>query len=106
MWLVTGHEGESRSPFDGALDVDVMLSPFFNALSIRRLGLQQAVEPVTVPVLYVYLPDLTVAAAEISYSGARPDGHGIKVSSPAAETSLTVDADGFILDYPGLAERI
>ena len=106
MWLVTGHEGESRSAFDGALDVDVMLSPFFNALSIRRLRLQQAIDPVTVPVLYVYLPDLTVAAAEITYSGAKPDGHAIKVSSPAAEATLTVDADGFILDYPGLAERI
>jgi hypothetical protein len=28
------------------------------------------------------------------------------LQSPVAETTITVDADGFILDYPGLAERI
>jgi uncharacterized protein len=30
----------------------------------------------------------------------------MKVHSPVSETTLTVDADGFIVDYPGLAERI
>ena len=41
--------------------------------------------------------------ATISYSSA-PDG--IKLHSPVADTTVTVDSDGFILDYPGLAERI
>jgi hypothetical protein len=39
----------------------------------------------------------------ISYSSA-PDG--IKLHSPVAETTITVDDEGFILDYPGLAARI
>jgi uncharacterized protein len=30
----------------------------------------------------------------------------MKVHSPVSDTTLTVDADGFIVDYPGLAERI
>ena len=30
MWSITGHQGESRGAFDGALDVDVVFSPFFN----------------------------------------------------------------------------
>ena len=33
-----------------------------------------------------------------------PDG--IKLRSPVADTTVSVDADGFIVDYPGLAERI
>ena len=43
MWLVQDHPGQSnRAAYDGALDVDVVFSPFFNALPIRRTGLYQA----------------------------------------------------------------
>ena len=35
MWLITDHEGESRAAYNGAMDVDMVLSPFFNALPIR-----------------------------------------------------------------------
>jgi len=31
---------------------------------------------------------------------------GIHVISPVSTSSVTVDADGFVVDYPGLAERI
>ena len=105
MWLVTDHEGNSRHADSGAVDVDMALSPFFNALPIRRLGLHQRSESVTLPVVYVYLPELTVTAATISYRSSGP-GAGIEVHSPVAETTIVVDDDGFILDYPGLAERI
>ena len=104
MWLVQHHTGESkRAAYDGALDVDVIFSPFFNALPIRRTGLYQRTDSVTCPVVYVRLPELSVDPAVISYSSA-PDG--IKLHSPVAETTIRVDDDGFILDYPGLAERI
>ena len=81
----------------------MIFSPFFNALPIRRTGLYRRSESVTVPVVYVRLPELTVEAAR-SATAARKDG--IKLHSPVAETTVTVDSDGFILDYPGLAERI
>lgn len=103
QWLVQDHSQTRRSDFGGALDVDVIFSPFFNALPIRRVGLHQRSESVTLPVTYVRLPDLTVEPVNISYTSG-PDG--IKLHSPVAETTITVDADGFILDYPGLAERI
>ena len=107
MWLVTGHQGESRSAYGGALDVDMVLSPFFNALPIRRLGLHQHADSVTLPVVYVYLPALTVSAATISYRSYGPDsGDGTEVHSPIADTTVVVDDNGFILEYPGLAERI
>ncbi|MCV7368133.1 hypothetical protein CRI77_06455 [Mycolicibacterium duvalii] len=105
MWLVQEHAGQTRrSAFDGALDVDVLLSPFFNSLPIRRLGLHLDGGPVTLPVVYVrVLPELSVDVANMSYT---PGADGIKLHSPVAETTLSVDADGFILDYPGLAARI
>ncbi|MDV3136479.1 MULTISPECIES: putative glycolipid-binding domain-containing protein [Mycobacterium] len=105
MWLVQHHTGETkRSAYDGALDVDLIFSPFFNALPIRRTGLFERSESVALPVVYVRLPELSVEAATISYSSAA--GDGIKLHSPVAETTVTVDSTGFILDYPGLAERI
>ncbi|MBU3685478.1 MAG: hypothetical protein EBU54_00045 [Mycobacteriaceae bacterium] len=107
MWLVTDHRGESRDAYGGALDVDVALSPFFNALPIRRTLLHQRADAVDLPVLYVYLPELTVAEETISYVSPGPDGgEGIDLNSPVAKTTVTVDDEGFIVDYPGLAERI
>ena len=102
-WMVENGASHQRSAFDGALDVDVILSPFFNTLPIRRFGLQHAMEDVQVPVVYVGLPDLTVQEADLTYSSA---GDGISVLSPVSSATLTVDPDGFVLDYPGLAARI
>ncbi|HEU4361852.1 MAG TPA: putative glycolipid-binding domain-containing protein [Mycobacterium sp.] len=107
MWLVTDTRSESRAGYDGALDVDVLFSPFFNTLPIRRAGLHERAGSITVPTVYVRLPDLTVTAGPTSYRSAGPDREaGITVRSPAAEATVTVDADGFIVNYPGLAERI
>ncbi len=102
-WLIDAGGNHVRSTFAGALDVDVVLSPFFNTLPIRRYDLQHAVEDVQVPVVYVRLPDLLVQEATLIYSSA---ADGISVLSPVSSATVTVDADGFLLDYPGLAERI
>src|SRR5579875_3554291 len=61
MWLVTDHRGESRASYDGALDVAVVFSPFFNALPIRRCRLHAHADDLTLPVVYVNLPDMAVA---------------------------------------------
>ncbi|WP_246216704.1 putative glycolipid-binding domain-containing protein [Mycobacterium botniense] len=107
MWLVTDHRGESRAGYNGALDVDVVFSPFFNALAIRRTGLHQRPDSITLPMVYVSLPDMSVRAATVSYSNADSRSlEQIEVKSPVADTTLNIDADGFIVDYPGLAERI
>lgn len=105
MWLVQDHTGQSsRSAFDGALDVDVLFSPFFNTLPIRRTGVFRGdAGSVTVPVIYLRVPELSYEVSTISYTAT---ADGIAVNSPVAQTTVKVDADGFILDYPGLAERI
>jgi hypothetical protein len=105
MWLITDHQGERRSAYNGALDVDLVFSPFFNALPIRRLGIHERADSVVLPMVYVNVPEMTVDAATVSYtSEGRLDA--IKLRSPVADTTVVVDADGFIVDYPGLAERI
>lgn len=103
MWSISDHRGQSRGRYEGAMDVDVVFSPFFNTLPLRRTGIYARTDAVSVPVVYVTLPDLAVNPATISYASS-PEG--IKLNSPVADTTVTVDVNGFILDYPGLAERI
>ena len=81
MWLITDHQGQSRGTYEGALDVDVIFSPFFNALPIRRSGLHRTVGAVTLPVVYVTLPELTVNPVSIRYNSHGP-GEGIELTSP------------------------
>ncbi|MGP3708420.1 putative glycolipid-binding domain-containing protein [Gordonia paraffinivorans] len=103
-WLVRRPDGEViQSDFDGAEDVDLALSPMFNALPLRRLKLCPGSPTVDVPVVYLYLPDGEVKSATVSYT-AREDGIGLV--SPLATTTLTLDENGFVIDYPTLARRV
>lgn len=108
MWLVTDARGQSRAGYDGALDVDMVFSPFFNTLPIRRARLHQRAATVTLPTIYLGVPEMSLIAAEASYSSAGP-GEPITVLTPGTDprgTTVLVDADGFVIDYPGLATRI
>jgi hypothetical protein len=105
MWLVTDHQGERRAAYNGALDVDVEFSPFFNALPIRRLGLYERAASVTLPVVYVNVPEMSITADTVSYSSTGSLDE-INLRSPISDTTVSVDEEGFIVDYPGLAERI
>ncbi len=108
MWLITDHQGQSRGVLRG------------RARRRRRLQpvLQRAADPAHRPVpagrfghaaggLRVPARPDGQPRPTISYSSSGLDsGDGIKLHSPVAETTITVDDDGFIVDYPGLAERI
>ena len=103
IWMSDNGIDHHRSTFGGALDVDVVFSPFFNALPIRRHDLQAGADDVEVPVVYVNLIDLSIEEATVVYSSA---SDGIHVLSPRSSSSVTVDEDGFVLEYRGLASRI
>ncbi|AOD21519.1 hypothetical protein IM25_07690 [Rhodococcus sp. p52] len=103
IWMSDNGIDHQRSTFGGALDVDVVFSPFFNALPIRRHDLQAGADDVEVPVVYVNLIDLSIEEATVVYSSA---SDGIHVLSPRSSSSVTVDEDGFVLEYRGLASRI
>ena len=103
FWLVDNSGSPTRSSYGGALDVDLTWSPFFNALAIRRLGLQKSVGEQSVPVVYVGLPDLAARTETLTYSGG---ADALQLISPVGTSTVTVDTDGFVLDYSGLAVRI
>jgi hypothetical protein len=90
----------------GAFDVDLGGSPLTNTLPIRRLKLLGAEAGVAhrLSVAWVLLPSLEVVQADQIYT---PLGDGrVRFASETFSTDLTVDDDGFVVTYPGLAERI
>jgi uncharacterized protein len=108
VWLIDHGQGAARNEFDGAADVDVSGLVTFTALPIRRLGLHR--EPTTheLPVLYVSMPTLEVRLVHQTYRtvSTTDDGAVINYTVPDFTADLTVDRDGLVIDYPGIATRV
>ncbi len=88
-----------------ALDVDLGGSALFNTLPVRRLGLTGAPEGTArgVPVAWVLVPSLMVVAAEQVYTALGPDR--VRFASDSFTAELDLDGDGYVLRYPGVAQR-
>jgi hypothetical protein len=110
FWLLDTGSGGSRAEFGGAADVDLAHSPLLNTLPIRRLGLHREQSEHTLPMLRVGLPDLTVELVEQHYSTVSTLGAdgtavvGFRWDEFTAD--ITVDTDGVVLHYPGIATRL
>ncbi|MGR6316684.1 putative glycolipid-binding domain-containing protein [Micromonospora soli] len=89
-----------------ALDVDLSGSPLFNTLPVRRLGLGRAPADLArqVTVAWVLLPGLAVLPADQVYTSLGPGR--VRFASGTLTADLDVDPDGYVVRYPGLAERI
>ncbi|MGH3900368.1 MAG: putative glycolipid-binding domain-containing protein [Pseudonocardiaceae bacterium] len=109
IWLVdrVGEgAGTVRTSFSGALDIDLAFSPLFNALPVRRLGLHRAAAHHDLPVVFVSLPGLEVGCVQQTYrTAAVGETTVVSFASELLEAELTVDGDGLVLQYPGLALR-
>ena len=106
-----GHAGaglpgtEDPDRLFGAVDVDLTGSPLTNTLPIRRLGLIGAEVGVAhrISVAWVLLPSLEIVQADQIYSAL---GEGrVRFANETFSADLVVDAEGFVVDYPGLAKR-
>jgi hypothetical protein len=90
----------------GAFDADLTGSPLTNTLPIRRLSLLTAEPGVAhrLSIAWVVLPSLEVVQADQIYT---PLGDGrVRFATETFSADLTVDAEGFVIDYPGLAKLI
>jgi hypothetical protein len=109
-WLLDTGSGGARAEFEKSVDVDLEYSPLFNALPIRRLGLHKQSGEHTMPMVVVSVPTLEVQVVRQRYrtvSTLDGDGHAVVEFAQGDLTAeLTVDADGLVLDYPGLAARL
>lgn len=108
LWLVDHGAGAARTDFDGAVDVDLAYSPLFNALPVRRLGLHRTAAEHELPMVFVHLPSLEVELTRQTYRtvSVGPEHSVVAFGSEGFDAELTVDSDGLVIDYPGLAQRL
>ena len=105
----TTGDGDPLPALDGCLDVDIRVTPFTNTLPIRRLGLRPG-EAREIAVAYVAAPRMEVTPVRQRYTclESRPDGGRYRYEglSTGFVAELPVDADGLVLDYPGVFRRV
>ncbi|NKX52265.1 putative glycolipid-binding domain-containing protein, partial [Arthrobacter deserti] len=96
---------------DQALDCDIEYCPATNSMPILRLGLaHDAGAAAEFTMAWVRMPSLAVVPSRQLYAGSRAysgdaGSAAVSYSSGDFSTELTVDADGIVIDYPGLAAR-
>ena len=94
----------------GAIDCDLALCPVTNTMPIRRLRLlDREVGDTHLVMAWVEVPSLRVLRSDQVYASATGEGERrVKYTSYSrnVSTHLTVDAEGLVIDYPGLARRL
>lgn len=107
---------EDTRALDNAQDVDLALCPLTNTMPILRLDLLNASAPADdtkLTVAWVEMPSLRVLPSKQVYSQVsaydEDRGYGVILYSSTSRgftAELAVDADGAVLDYPGMATRL
>lgn len=100
----TSGDGNELSHIRGALDVDISATPLTNTLPIRRLDLTLG-ETADVTVALVSVPELEVTASTQRYTRIGPRTYRFELLDSEFTRDLTVDAEGLVLEYPGLFSR-
>jgi hypothetical protein len=93
--------GEPQPHVEGALDCDLALSPLTNFMPARRLG-DEAADHV---MAWVSVPDLKVLRSEQRYQPVGPGRVRFVGLEDGFTAELELDEHGFVVRYPGLAER-
>lgn len=93
--------GAPAAHLEGCADIDLGFSPSTNLLPIRRLGLAVG-SNAAVRAAWIRFPELTAEVLEQVYTRVSPDRYVYESAGGSFRRELTVDAVGFVLDYPGL----
>jgi hypothetical protein len=90
---------------DGADFFDLESSPLFNSFPVVRHGLHRGGEPRDFVMAWISVPDLTISRSEQRYDPLRGEGL-VGFSTGAFKAEIEFDDEGFVVDYPDLAERV
>lgn len=90
---------------DGADFFDVGFSPLFNSLPVLRYDLHRGGEPRDFVMAWISVPELEVRRSAQRYD---PLSGGGTVRYQAGDfvADVEFDEDGFVVSYPGLANRV
>jgi uncharacterized protein len=97
----TGND-EPLPHVEGALDVDLALSPLTNYMPAARLGS----EPADHVMAWIDVPSLEVSRSGQRYEPIGPRRVRYVGLGDGFTAELDLDADGFVAHYPGLAARV
>lgn len=101
--------GVPRPDLDVALDCDLGACPMTNTMPVLRHRLHERPGDTEFLMAFIEVPDLRVVPSTQRYTHleARPDGGAVvRYRSGSFQSDLTIDADGFVVDYPQLGRRI
>jgi len=93
--------GTSLPAIAGCVDIDLGFTPITNTIPIRRLKLQIG-EGAPVLAVWVRFPQLTIEMLDQRYSRLAANRYLYESAGGSFRRELTVDDNGFVLDYPGL----
>jgi len=98
-------DGQPAPALDGALDVDLAVTPLTNTLPIRRLRLAVG-EQATLQCVYVEVAPLSVRLDLQRYTRIAPNRYRFEAPGAGFVRDVEVDGNGIVTDYPGLFRRI
>ena len=100
--------GAGLQGLDQALDCDLAACPLTNTMPILRHGLQGESGDHKFLMAFIEVPALRVVPSRQRYTHLRRSGPGavVRYSSGSFQSDLTVDAAGFVVDYPKLGRRL
>jgi hypothetical protein len=102
----TDASGNALPDLDGAIDIDISVTPFTNTLPIRRLGLAQG-HSAEIRTAYVHLPDLLIVGDPQRYTCLEPlRRYRYESLDSDFVREIDVDANGLVVTYPGLFNRL
>lgn len=101
--------GQSRPELADALDCDLAACPMTNAMPILRHDLHRGPGDESFLMAFIQVPGLEVVTSRQRYTHLRGTADGgavVRYRSGSFQSDLTIDADGFVVDYPQLGRRI
>jgi uncharacterized protein len=112
--LTLEHDGHGRwtanakriAEADGALDCDLAFSPLTNFMPVRRSGLHESAGTEDFAMAWVSVPDLGLHRSPQRYEHVRPGVVRFISLDSDFTADLELDADGIVVRYPRLAERV
>jgi hypothetical protein len=99
-------DGQPLAELDGALDCDLAFSPLTNLMPVRRHGLHEGGGRCDFVMAWVSVPDLRVHASPQRYEHIRRGVVRYVALDGDFMAELELDADGLVVRYPRLAERV
>jgi hypothetical protein len=98
--------GGDPAALAGALDCDLGLSPVTNLMPILRHGLLSGLGQAELTAAWVSVPDLGVRPDRQRYAAAGTNLVRYDALDGSFSATITVDDDGLVVDYPGIARRV